>query len=305
MSTVLVTGANGFLGSALVNRFAQQKHKVCAVVRENSLLDRLNTDQANVDICRIRNEGDLIGIVEKVVPDFVAHTACSYGRQGESTYDIFMANVQMGMTLVNTILATNKSCTFVNTGTVINSEVSFYALCKNQFSELGKRIALSTTTELKFIDVALQHMYGPGDSSSKFTTHVIRACLRNEEELHLTSGIQRRDFLFVDDVVSAYEILLKNSKVLPTYDRIEVGSGKAPTVREFVEKVKQLSNANTRLLFGKVPLRESEEMLCVANIGKLQALGWAPEYSLEEGLAATIDQEKIVCRDLYKKAGGC
>lgn len=294
MSTILVTGASGFLGSALVNWFAEKNHQVFAVVRKNSLLDRLNTQHVNVEICRISREDDVVDLVKNAAPDFVLHTACSYGRQGESTYDIFMANVQMGMTLINAVLATERPCTFVNTGTVLNSELSFYALCKNQFSELGKRIALSTSNNLQFIDVALQHMYGPGDSSIKFTTHIIRACLKNVDALQLTSGIQQRDFLFIDDVVSAYEILLEKSKYLPAYDRVEVGSGQAPPLRAIVEKVKQLSGANTQLLFGSIPLREGEDMLCVANIEKLQALGWAPRHTLEEGLIATINHERKV-----------
>lgn len=291
MSTILITGASGFLGSNLANYFAEQDHVVHALVRESSNCDGLKNSKIEVDLlCDYDNPAQL---VERISPDFIIHTACSYGRNSESPLEIFSTNNLFGMQLIDGALKLAKPCTFVNTGTVLGSEVSFYALSKNQFSELGQRIALTQQGQLQFIDVALQHMYGPGDSPSKFTTHVIHSCLRNEAVLRLSAGTQKRDFVYIDDVLGAYGTLVRKATELPIFERIELGSGAAPTVREYVELVKELTNSSTNLLFGEIPFRPGEAMQCVADNSRLNELGWYPNYSLQKGLLATIKQERI------------
>lgn len=287
----MVTGASGFLGSKLTNHLAKQGHRVHAIVRKTSNVEKLK--EPNISLCVMSDYESPSRIVELVKPDFIVHTACSYGRKTESPLEVFETNTYLGMQLIDGALRQNKPCTFVNTGTVLNSDVSFYALSKNQFSTIGKQITLMQAGQLKFIDVALQHMYGPGDSPTKFTTHVIQTCMRNEAALKLSAGVQKRDFIYIDDVVNAYEALINNAAELSTFERIELGSGVAPTVREYVELVKQLTRSSTELLFGEIPFRPGEEMLCIANNERLNQLGWMVSYSLEQGLLATIKQEKI------------
>lgn len=291
MSTILVTGASGFLGSRLANHLATLGHEVHATVRKTSNFERLK--KPNITLCLISDYESPSHIVERVSPDFIVHTACSYGRKTESPLEVFETNTYLGMQLIDGALKQNKPCTFINTGTVLNSDVSFYALSKNQFSTIGKQITLTQTGELKFIDVALQHMYGPGDSPTKFTTHVIQSCMRNEAALKLSAGVQKRDFIYIDDVVSAYETLINKACELSKFERIELGSGVAPTVREYVELVKRLTVSTTELLFGEIPFRPGEEMLCIANNERLNQLGWMASHSLEQGLLATIKQETI------------
>lgn len=291
MSTILVTGASGFLGSNLANYFVEQGYVVHALLRKSSNRDRLKGSKIQIDLlCDYDNPAQL---VERISPDFIVHTACSYGRNNESPLEVFAINNLIGMQLIDGALKQKKPCTFINTGTVLNSEVNFYALSKNQFSELGQRIALTQRRQLRFIDIALQHMYGPGDSPTKFTTHVIHSCLRNEAALKLSAGTQKRDFVYIDDVLSAYGTLINKATELPVFERIELGSGVAPTVREYVELVKQLTRSSTELLFGEIPFRPGEEMLCISNNERLNQLGWMANYSLEQGLLATIKQEKL------------
>lgn len=261
-----------------------------ALVRKSSSLDRI--DQTKVTVCVGSDFKSPSHAVEQLAPDFLVHTACSYGRNNESPLEVFVSNNLFGMQLIDGALRLTKPCTFINTGTVLNSNVSVYALSKNQFSEWGQRIALTHEDQLQFIDVALQHMYGPGDSPSKFTTHVIQSCLRNETTLKLSAGTQKRDFIYIDDVLSAYRTLINKASELQSFEQVELGSGVAPTVLEYVELVKKLTGSSTELSFGDIPFRPGEVMLCVADNSRMNALGWSPNYSLEQGLVATIEQEK-------------
>ena len=112
----------------------------------------------------------------------------------------------------------------------------------------------------------LEHFYGPKDVDSKFTTHVMNSCLRNVPELKLTSGEQKRDFIYIDDVVSAYLIILDNIKGFSDFfNEFDVGSGAAVSIRDFVEKVHQITDSQTHLAFGSIPYRTGEVMSSNAN----------------------------------------
>jgi len=180
----------------------------------------------------------------------------------------------------------------MNTGTVLGPGVSLYALSKTQFSAWGATLAVSSPHRLQFIDIRLQQMYGPGDNDSKFTAHVIEACLRNEPRLELTAGYQKRDFIHIDDAVSAYDFIINQPTSFTASDAIDVGSGEAVTIRDFVELTKQISRASTTLDFGAVPYRACEPMLCIADTTRMRRLGWRQKFSLAEGLASTLNKLK-------------
>ncbi|MEW6206342.1 MAG: NAD(P)-dependent oxidoreductase [Pseudomonadota bacterium] len=290
MSKLLITGATGFLGSRLCHNFTAAGHQVVALVRANSNLQKLQG--LNIQLIELAEHHELAATVSQLSVDGVIHTACSYGRKGEGVQEVVEANYLLGVSLLQGCIASGKKTVFLNTGTVLQSSVGIYAITKNQFSELGMQLCTGPQApNVQFIDIALQHMFGPGDDASKFTTHVIRSCLANANTLPLTDGTQQRDFIYIDDVVQGYSTLLEQAGNLNKAERVELGSGYAPTLREFVEMVHQLSNSKTKLEFGAVPMRAGDAPICVANTQRMQQLGWSPTYSLQEGIKKTIQME--------------
>ena len=286
-----MTGASGFLGSALALHWLHAGHQVALLLRPSSKVDRLKGLQASLDIGRCANDDEVAAFVKRVQPEVVVHTACAYGRQGETSLQLFDANLRMGLVLIQALQNVAEPVTFINTGSALAPEVSPYALSKNQFAQWGRMLATQNTGSFQFINVMLQHMYGPGDDASKFTTHVLRACQRNETVLMLTAGEQARDFIYIDDVVSAYDKLLMQRHRLELVQDIEVGSGVAPSIRQFVESAHRLTASRTELLFGAIPYRVNEAMHCLANLERMTQLGWAPAFNLDAGLKKTIELE--------------
>ena len=266
-------------------------HQVALLLRPSSKVDRLKGLQASLDIGRCANDDEVAAFVKRVQPEVVVHTACAYGRQGETSLQLFDANLRMGLVLIQALQNVAKPVTFINTGSALAPEVSPYALSKNQFAQWGRMLATQNTGSFQFINVMLQHMYGPGDDASKFTTHVLRACQRNETVLMLTAGEQARDFIYIDDVVSAYDKLLMQRHRLELVQDIDVGSGVAPSIRQFVESAHRLTASRTELLFGAIPYRVNEAMHCLANLERMTQLGWAPAFNLDAGLKKTIELE--------------
>ncbi len=288
---ILLTGASGFLGSALALQLREQGHALSLLLRRQSSLSRLKGEEAGFHIGRPEDDAQLQSFVRKARPDAVIHTACLYGRQGESVQQLTDANVRLGIGLLDALKGLDKRVTFINTGTSLAASVNAYALSKHQLKQWGELFAAQTDGLIQWINVKLEHMYGPGDDASKFTTHVLRSCLRQAPSLQLTAGEQRRDLIYIDDVVSAYRTLLEQAHTLPASLDIEVGSGRAPTIREFVETARRLTGAATELQFGAVPYRPNEAMHCQADITQMRRLGWQPAFDLEAGLTKTIELE--------------
>ena len=286
---VLITGGTGFLGSHLIPSLVRMGHEVVMLKRSFSDTSRLKDYFDQIQSWNIDSE-PLVGVFEECGPfDCVIHTAANYGRHGESVLDVFESNLSFPLALLELSIRFDTTL-FINTSTILDPFINFYALSKKQFEEWGKVFAENGGK--CFVNVKLEHMYGPKDDISKFTTWIVRSCKDNVERLDLTQGEQRRDFVYIDDVVDAYMFLLTHvSELKGTYLEFHLGSGKSYSIREFVESVKTLTNSQTALFFGAKSYRSNEVMFSEADISELQKLGWEPKFDLIAGLKHMIERD--------------
>ena len=226
--------------------------------------------------------------------DAVIHAATCTGKNGESSAEILDANTAFPLRLLETAALFGTE-TFINSDTAIDKYTNAYALSKYHFLEWAKLFA--SGERIRFVNVRMVNLYGPGDDASKFAARVIKDCLANVPEIKLTPGEQTRDFAFIDDVIAGYEILLQQANSLPGYfQEYPLGSGVGVTIREFVETVRHLTGSTTRLAFGALPYRDKEIMNLVANVEPLKKLGWQCRTTLETGIRQTVLYEKQLQR---------
>lgn len=293
---VLLTGASGYLGSNLVRRLLTDGYEVAAFKRRESNLSRLKgivndiawyyADQTDLSAPFKRHDGF----------DAVVHTATCYGRNGESPGTIFAANVAFPVRLLDTAIYFNTDTffntdTYFNTDTILSTYLNLYSFSKKQFAEWGKMV--SGQCSVRFINIRLEHIYGPLDDPSKFTTYIIHQCLENVPAIALTPGEQMRDFIYINDVIDAYSLMLKKQPHLPIgYLNVGLGSGGSVTIRRFVELVHRFCGSKTKLNFGAIPYRDNEIMASTADLSFLSQLGWKQNTNLEAGLIQTIEVSK-------------
>lgn len=277
---ILISGASGYLGSQLVKSLSKC-HEVVALVRSSSSKVRLQN--LPIEIAYLDEEGALEKVFKMHKPEVVINTAALYGRKGESMSALLEANIDFPIKLLAMANQFNSKA-FINTGTSLPDNVSPYALTKNTFVKLAE---FNKGKELKFINVALEHFYGGGDDENKFITFVINQCIANEE-LKLTAGTQLRDFIYIDDVLSAYDAILINLNQIQGFETIPVGSGEVKTVRSIVEVIHKETKSLSELEFGAVAIRDNEVLLSCADVLRIRQLGWECQNDFITGLRKVL-----------------
>jgi CDP-paratose synthetase len=279
IKTILITGINGYLGSRMAISLSA-KYTIIGLEYSTENLFRLKGHDFKVYSVE-NGVPDEVFTEQKV--DAIIHAATFYGRLKEEIATMANANLFIPFQLFDKSIKAGCKL-FINTDTVLDRFVSIYALTKRQFQEW----LYMRRDEMQTINMQLEHFYGPGCSNTNFITAMVEKLKRNEEQIDLTKGEQLRDFIYVDDVVSAFSMVLeKHGLIDQKYAQFQVSSSELITIKDLLLKLKEYTQSTSFLNFGAVAYRENELMKSETDNSKLIELGWAPQYSLNEGLLIT------------------
>jgi CDP-paratose synthetase len=288
---ILLTGATGFLGSNLLIKLLRDGHELFCIKRELSNTSRIDDVK---DLCTWFdiettkfNDIFLNNNIKCVV-----HCATDYGAAEQDPIKTIQANLILPLELLNVAIKNNVYA-FINTDTVLDKRINAYSLSKKQFVEWLDRCS----EEIVAINLALEHFFGPRDNESKFVSYMINELLDNRvnSAIKLTPGMQRRNFIYIDDVTNAFSTLINNlEKFGNSFHNFNIGTEHTVTIKEFSKLVKELcGNKNTYLDFGAIPYRKNETMEpAISNVKILKDFGWSVNTTLEEGLIKTINYNK-------------
>jgi len=288
VKTALVTGATGFIGGHVVRALHAAGWRVHALARATSDVGGLKA--AGVTVHDAAGDPDAVFTAGPL--DAVLLLAASYGRGAESPSATLAANVRFPLTLLERAVAATVPVV-VHADTCFTPDYKYlrpYTLSKKQFAQWGRVLADGTAT--RFVNLVLQHPYGPGDRVGKFVPGMLRECLDAAGDIALTLGEQRKDFVYVGDVAAAFLAVLDNLGKLPAGAvDLECGTGQAVSIRAFVETIHRLTGSRAALRFGALPYRDGEIMLSQADPTALRALGWEARVALDDGLRATLRED--------------
>jgi nucleoside-diphosphate-sugar epimerase len=146
--------------------------------------------------------------------------------------------------------------------------------------------AMTADGRLSAAMLRIEQAYGPGEAQAKIFPSVVGRMLRHEPRIALTEGLQQRDFVFVDDVVEAAIMLAERR--CPGTSVIDCGTGISTAVREVFERLHLLTGSRSVLAFGDYPADQTIEC-SKADTRCLEAAGWSPKVSLDEGLHRLVN----------------
>ncbi len=259
MKKVLLTGGFGFLGAHLFQYLKTLGYEV--TILESSKAKNYRIEEKELEEVSIyAYDKDSLDVIFREPFDILINTATDYGRDTPNDELIFN-NILYPIRLMNKFKASGGSI-FINTDSYFNkkqnkctSYLGPYILCKKQLEDWLKQ-----EKKIAVVNMKLEHIYGPKDSPTKFTSQIISSLIKHQD-LDLTAGEQKRDFIYVKDVCKMYQLAIqKIDKLGRGYSLIEVGTGQVYSIKQFVLLAKDVFKSSSNLNFGVLKMRENEIM---------------------------------------------
>lgn len=297
---ILLTGSNGFLGSHILEKLVTS-HNVSITLRRNSNLDRIFSliTQKNINILYVDDiaHTEIESFFKNQKIELVIHCATDYGRKNNYFFEVFESNVLFPLKLLEIGLKYNLKY-FINTDSYFNKNHLTYNALPN-YSKTKKLFLSYLQTVgagLSIINMRLEHIYGPNDNDDKFIPYLFKNLLL-DNEIALTYGHQKRDFVYIDDVVDIYIKIIStlSHKEKPYFIDLEIGSGKSIFLKDFVETMKSITKSSSALKYGMIDYRDDEIMNSFADNS-------LDQYAQENHIAfqfSTLDQGLEKMLDTY------
>ena len=311
MTTSLITGGAGFLGSHLAERLLGDGHRVLCV-------DNLITgNRANIEHLRDR---DLLLIEHDITQplevdedlDFVLHFASPASPVDYLEYPIQTLKVgslgthnSLGLALAKGARYLLASTSEVYGDPLVHPQPESYWGNVNPIGPRGvydeaKRFAEAMAMAyhrvhgLEVRIVRIFNTYGPRMRlrDGRVVPAFIQQALDGEPLTVFGDGSQTRSFCFVDDLVEGIRRLLDSEVTEP----VNLGNPHEMTILEFAERILELTGSDSSLVFKPLPVDDPK--IRQPDIGRAREhLGWEPRVPLEDGLRRTIGYFRERLRD--------
>jgi nucleoside-diphosphate-sugar epimerase len=284
---VLLTGASGFIGAHVVERLVESgAHRVSVLLRPGSdpwriqhRLRDLRVVAGTLDDPRLLAEA-----LAEIRPDTLIHLAWTGMASAVRNDVVQIANLCSTLGLLS--LAVDGGVRHV---VALGSQAeqaappSLYGTAKVCASLMGQR--LCEERGVRFAWLRLFAAYGPKDNAFWLIPSLTLSLLAGRRPA-LTSGAQRRDYLFVRDAAEAICLTAETTSASGVY---ELGSGRAVAVRTIAERLRDLVDPALSLGFGELPYGADCVMHLEARCERLeQETGWHASTPLERGLEETV-----------------
>jgi NAD dependent epimerase/dehydratase len=307
---VFVTGAGGFIGSHLTEALVDIGCEVTAMIRYSS-----RSDWGNLEFLPERKKS-VIEVVAGAIedPHFIArqvngkdvvfHLAAligipysyiapqSYVRTNvQGTTNILESAREYGVSRV--VHTSTSECYGTARYTPIDEAHPLQAQSPYSATKIGADMIADSFYRSFGIPVATArpfNTYGPRQSARAVIPTIISQALGSPSEVRLGSLVPVRDLTFVKDTVQGFIKVAENDEAIGKI--LNLGVGKGITIGDLAKLILQVAEVDKPIVYDKVrerPLKSEVLELVADNSQAKKVLGWAPQYSLKEGLAETID----------------
>lgn len=295
---VLLTGATGFIGGALLDHFASKGYQVSIIVRPNSELGGLQSHLSGVKVYRYSGEyAELNSAVKESKPNVVVHVASLFltNHGPENLSDLIESNIEFPARLLEAMVENNIKH-FINTGTSWQSygdslydPVNLYAATKQAFEDLAEYYIQADGVRL--ITLRLFDSYGPKDSRKKLF-FLLRSAVLSQVPLRMSPGLQTLDLVFISDIVDAYdraiELVLRSD---PGGSVFGINSNQRYTLKDIVKIYSNVVKRDLIVEWSGLDYRRREVMIPCNTYARLP--NWTPKVDLMAGIEMMENDSSI------------
>ena len=306
MLKLLITGGLGFIGSSLVDSLTKRNHKIKILTKTLSKKDNIKNSRKKVEIEKINltNFKRLGHIIEKFKPNVIIHLAgnTSHSKSFEKPLDDIESNSKTTLFMLEKIKELGLSCKFVLGSTFIvigkptKLPVTEDTPCNPTTIYGTNRLASEHFCRiyhdvygLDTVIFRITNSYGPREQvipTKNAVNFLIHEALHRKKISIYNKGKFFRDFIYIDDVVSAINVILKKGRSGELY---WISSGKKTWFYEFANLLEK--NTKCKVIYPKTPAytKKVDVGNFIVNNSKLRKLGWSPKIPVNVGIRKTLD----------------
>ena len=275
---IILTGALGFFGSRFLMRFKNiSTIKIDLIVRDSKIIQNNSYYKSH----KIFSSNDL-GKINFHEYDYIVHAATNYSN------DSFHDNVVFPKEIIDKIKGSR--CVFINMDTFFNHELNKSNYLKpyvdNKKIFLNYCENLSEKKEIFFMNLKIFHMYGPNDNPRKFIPTMINK-IKKDETIYLTGGDQKRDFIFIDDVLDFFSFIISWEDIHQNYfHNFDIGTSKLISIFDSVNIILNIFESRSAVIRNVIKQYDQGLPDLKANFKFLQnsKIMWRPNTSFYDGI---------------------
>jgi CDP-glucose 4,6-dehydratase len=311
--SVLVTGAEGFIGSHLAERLLDEGAKVVALRRDVPSLSYFKVEgleeRCEVVLADLNDYESLLRVINEHDVSAVFHLAAQtiVGTANRSPLSTFETNIRGTYMLLEACRATGVVRDPVERVVVASSDKAYgdhdelpyreefplkprypYDVSKACTDMLARSYAV--TFGLPVAVTRLANVFGGGDFNlSRIVPDTIHALLRGEQPVIRSDGTPERDYLYVDDAVDAYLAVADSLDRDKLHGRAwNAGNGQPLSVLEMVKRLIAATGHDVEpVITGEGKPQGEIDRQWLDSTAIRSELGWEPQWELERGLAET------------------
>ena len=294
--TILILGGTGFIGYHLAKEALKKGFEVTSVSKNHPKKRRLKN--VKYLILDISNKNS----VEKKIKKNFKYVVNLAGYVDHSEKTKTYKSHYLGCKNISNFFLKKKLIRFIQVGSCMEyghakSPQKENFKCKPE-SVYGIAKLLSTRHLLNLYKkkqfpvtiLRLYQVYGPYQDLNRFLPIVINSCKLNKD-FPCSHGRQYRDFLYVNDLISAIFLILKNQKALG--EILNIGIGKPLKIKNIIQKIIRYYKSG-KPNYNKIKLRKEEQIKIYPDTSKAKKiLKWKPKINFSKGLKKTIEYYNV------------
>ncbi|MGN0588628.1 MAG: NAD-dependent epimerase/dehydratase family protein [Ruminiclostridium sp.] len=297
MKSVIVSGANGFIGKTLVNSLLKKDYEVVAidVCFDGALIDNEKVTCINV------TDKEISELKKEIPPyDYVCffHLAWT-GTSGPSRtdYAVQLNNVKLTCDYIR--LCSEIGCKRVIYASSINEMETYEYLQSDDIEPSGGYIygsgklaahlmgeTVAKLNDIEFIPVIITNIYGVGEKSARMIYTSIKKLI-HKEHCSFTSGYQTYDFIYITDAINSIIAVAEKGK---PFNRYYIGSGEPKPLREFLLEMRDIVDPDAEIGLGDIPFKGINISYDQFDLKKVEKdTGYINKIPFAQGIKMTAD----------------
>lgn len=283
MKKILITGAAGFAGMHSCRHFLEKGYEVIGIVRRPAA-SISGVSQLKVDLT-IAEEVERV--IQDFQPDMILHLAAQNhtGISWDFPLNTITTNVIGTLNLLEALRRHSRKAVILVAGSILEYNPCSDSVPQHPYglSKYMQSLTAVCWKDLYGLDVRIaksSNMIGPGPSNG-ICSMFAKKCLEDNESFHFINLLDRRDFIDVRDVVSAYEMILVDGVKDQTY---VIASGKYKTLLEAAKTIKTIIGSNVTITADQFSRIQTTRL----DITNIQNLGWRQTIPFETSIKDII-----------------